>query len=104
MSDDLNNGFLISQWKYVYQTTDGITFNEVYNNNLPRSEDNYGTYSAVDAFSEFDENHIWAGGYIDIDPNLGHTITNYSFAPLILFVDNGNWVEVTIEGIETSFK
>jgi hypothetical protein len=102
VSDDLNNGFLISQLKYIYQTTDGTTFNEVYNNNLPRSDEDYGTHSAVYAFSEFDDNHIWAGGYIDIDQNLGYTPIYDFFAPLILFVDNGNWVEVTIPGIETS--
>jgi len=102
VSDDLSKGFLISHWKFVYQTTNGTTFNQVYNNNPRDSEEPYGTDSFLSVFSEFDDTHIWAGGYIDINPNLGYTPINDFFAPLILFTDNGNWVEVTIQGIETS--
>ncbi len=93
VNDNLTNGFLISYQKAVYKTTDGVAFEEVYNNNPTSNEDPNGVSSQVRVFSELDENHIWAGGY---DQN------NAFNEPLILFLDNGTWTERSISGLDYS--
>lgn len=104
VNDDLTKGFLISYHKIVYQTTDGLNFNEVYNNDPRNNNPNAGNFSQVRFFSELDENHIWAAGYTEVDQNLGYTPINKFYAPLILFLDNGNWTERSISGLSTSSK
>lgn len=102
VNDDLNKGFLISYQKIVYKTTDGVNFEEVYNNDPTNNEDPNGNSSQVRVFSEFDENNIWAGGHIEVDQNLDYTPINKFYAPLVLFLDNGNWTERSISGLVTS--
>lgn len=104
VNDDLDKGFLISYQKIVYKTTDGVIFEEVYNNDPTSNEDPTGTSSQVRVFSELDENHIWAGGYIEVDQNLGYTPINAFYAPLILFLDNGTWTERSIPGLDYSAR
>ncbi len=96
IDDDLTNGFLISYQKVVYKTTDGVNFDEVYNNNPTSSEDPNGVSSQVRVFSELDKNHIWAGGYTTVNQNLN--------VPLVLFLDNGTWTEVSIPNLEYSAR
>jgi len=99
IDDDLVNGFLIDKQKIVYQTTDGVSFNEVYNNK-PKDE----TSSRVTKFSQLDKDNIWAAGYIDISGEKfpDFTPANDFLAPLILFPDNGSWKEVTISNLEAT--
>jgi|GEM_PF-997408 len=104
IDDDLKNGFLVHRQKIVYQTTDGKKFTEVYNNNPISKNDPNGLSSAVRFFSPLDKDHFWAAGYTDISnekfPRL--TGTRNFVASLILFLDNGNWKEVSIKNLESS--
>jgi len=97
VSDDLVNGILMSRQKTVFRTSDGVTFNEVYN-----SETTDANSSNVTEFSELDKDHFWGGGRIEIDQNLPYTPVNKFYAPLILFLNNGIWTETTIPNLESS--
>ncbi len=94
VNDALTNGLLISRGKVVYETTDGLTFNEVYRN-VPD-----GNSSDVDVFAQLDENHMWAGGFIEVDQDPGTGVNNVD-APLVLFIDNGEWTERSIPIADT---
>ncbi|MFC5046067.1 IPT/TIG domain-containing protein [Aquimarina hainanensis] len=77
VNNNMQNGTIITSDKVVYQTIDGINFNETYNNSSGNIE--------LSHFFAIDNNHIWAGGR-----------SSDSNKPLLLFLDDGIWTEVEI--------
>jgi hypothetical protein len=79
VNENMQEGTIITSDNIVFKTTDGINFNEVYNNSNPGS--------TLWDFFALDNNHIWAGG---------HSLNSGSWKPLLLFINNGIWQELEL--------
>jgi hypothetical protein len=77
VDDSMQNGIIVTTDKVVYQTTDGESFTEVYNNSNGDIE--------LRTFFSLDIENIWVGGI--------SSITN---KPTMLFLNQNAWKEVEI--------